>query len=77
MDECFIRDRIDELRRARGVSEARMSLDIGRTKSYIQNIRCGKSNPSLEALTDICDYFGITLGEFFDREKEIYMIFFL
>lgn len=34
MDEQFIRNRITELRVKKGVSEYRMSMDLGHSKSY-------------------------------------------
>ena len=38
MDEKYIADRITELRLRKNVSEYQMSLDLGKNKSYIQNI---------------------------------------
>ncbi len=35
-------------------------------EGYINNIEIGKSMPSLSGLIYICDYFGISLFEFFD-----------
>ena len=70
MDEAFIRNRITELRMKKNVSEYRMSLDLGHSKSYIQSISSGKSLPSLPEFLGICDYFRITPKEFFDRYEE-------
>ena len=44
----FIRKRIADLRIQKGVSEYKMSLDLGHSRSYIQNIVSGRSLPSLE-----------------------------
>jgi len=68
MHENFIRNRITELRLKKGVSEYRMSSDIGHGKSYIQSISSGRSNPSLPEFLYICEYFGITPRDFFDDE---------
>ncbi|MCL2639005.1 MAG: helix-turn-helix domain-containing protein [Oscillospiraceae bacterium] len=68
MTEEFIRERIDELRVFRGVSEYKMSLDLGRSRSYIQNISSGRCLPPLKELIQIVEYFGITLSEFFNRD---------
>lgn len=46
MDESFIRNRITQLRMQNGVSEYKMSLDMGHSKSYIQSISSGKALPS-------------------------------
>ena len=62
----FVQDRITELRLARDISEYKLSQDIGRSEGYIQSISSGKSLPSITSLYKICDYFEITLREFFD-----------
>lgn len=70
MDEAFIRSRISELRLKKGVSEYKMSTDMGHSKSYIQGITSGRSMPSLSEFLFMCDYFGITPREFFDDGLE-------
>ena len=47
MDEQFIRDRLSFLRTQKGISEYKMSLDLGHSKSYIQSISNGRALPSL------------------------------
>lgn len=66
--EKFIRNRIDELRNRKGVSEYQLSLDIGRSQGYIQSISSGRILPSMKTFLDICDYFEITPAEFFDPD---------
>lgn len=68
MDEQFIRNRITMLRTQKGVSEYKMSLELGHSKSYIQSISSGKSLPSLPEFLYICDYLGVTPMEFFDAD---------
>ena len=68
MDTTFIRDRITELRLQKGVSEYKMSMDLGHSKSYIQSISSGKSLPSLSEFLYICEYFDISPNAFFDTE---------
>lgn len=63
----FLRDRIAQLRLQKGVSEYQMSLDLGHSRGYIQNISSGKSLPSVEGLFEICDYFELTPAQFFDE----------
>lgn len=65
----FVQERITELRLARNVSEYRLSKDLGYSKGYIQSISSGKTLPSITALYEICDYFQITLREFFDDDS--------
>lgn len=50
MDEQFLRDRISQLRMKKGVSEYQMSLELGHSRGYIQNISSGKSLPSIDML---------------------------
>lgn len=61
-------ERLTELRIQKGVSSREMSLDLGQSASYVNNIENGCSLPSMNAFFIICDYFGITPSEFFDRE---------
>lgn len=68
MDTTFIRDRITELRLQKGVSEYKMSMYLGHSKSYIQSISSGKSLPSLSEFLYICEYFDISPKAFFDTE---------
>lgn len=66
MDIKFVRERITRLRMEKGVSEYQMSYDLGHSRGYINNISSGKALPSLTELFAICDYFQISLAEFFD-----------
>lgn len=68
MNEQFIRDRISVLRTKKGISEYKMSLDLGHSKSYIQSISSGKALPSLGEFLYICEYLGVTPKQFFDEE---------
>lgn len=67
MDEQFIRNRITQLRVAKGVSEYQMSYDLGHSRSYVYNISSGRALPPMREFLAICDYFGITPVEFFDN----------
>ena len=68
MDDSFVRNRITELRIKKDVSEYRMSLDLGHSKSYIQSISSGKALPSFSEFFYICEYLDVTPKEFFDTE---------
>ena len=63
--EDFIRSRITELRMARDVSEHRMSLELGKSGSYIRGVTSGAALPSLKELFNIIAYFNMTPAEFF------------
>lgn len=71
LDALFIRHRITDLRIKRGISEYKMSLDLGHSRRYIQSISSGRSLPSLPEFLYICEYLDITPSSFFDdSEKE-------
>ncbi len=63
--EDFIR-RLTELRLQKGVSARDMSLSLGQSPGYINNIENGVNLPSMATFFFICDYLGITPMEFFD-----------
>ncbi len=63
--EDFIRSRITELRMTREVSEHRMSLELGKSGSYIRSVTSGAALPSLKELFNIIAYFNMTPAEFF------------
>lgn len=67
MYETFVRDRITSLRLQRGISEYKMSYDLGHSRGYINNISSGKALPSMSEFFAICEYFNITPIEFFDQ----------
>ena len=66
MDSVFVRERITQLRLQKGVSEYKMSYDLGHSRGYINNISSGKTLPSMNEFFAICEYFEITPQEFFD-----------
>ncbi len=68
MQDSFIRDRISQLRTIKGVSEYKMSFDLGHSKTYIQSISSGRALPSMSEFMYICDYLGVTPKEFFDTD---------
>ena len=67
MKNNFIRDRITQLRMIKGVSEYRMSYDLGHSRSYVYNISSGKCLPPMDEFLAICEYFEITPAQFFSE----------
>lgn len=57
--------RLSQLRMEKGVSARDMSLSIGQSASYINNIETGVAYPSMQGLFYICEYLNITPEEFF------------
>lgn len=67
MDKTKFIRRLTELRIRKGVSARDMSLSIGQSPGYINNIENGVNLPSMAAFFYICDYLGITPKDFFDE----------
>ncbi len=63
--EAQLRQRLTELRIKKGVSEHRMSLELGKSGSYIRSITSGAALPSTRELFNIIEYLGLTPAEFF------------
>ena len=67
--EDFIK-RMVELRLKKGVSARDMSLSIGQSPGYINNIENGINYPSMSTFFYICEYLEVTPREFFDIETK-------
>lgn len=65
----LFRKRLTELRIQKDVSENRMSLDLGMSGGYIQQISSGRSLPSMKQFLAICEYLGVEPMEFFDMDN--------
>lgn len=68
MNAEFVRERITQLRLQKGISEYKMSYDLGHSRGYINNISSGKALPSMNEFFSICEYFDITPIEFFNED---------
>lgn len=66
--EEFIR-RLAQLRLQKGVSARDMSLSIGQSAGYINNIENGVNLPSMTTFFYICDYLGVSPRDFFDTQS--------
>ena len=63
----FVRERITNLRLGMGVSEYKMSYDLGHSRSYVHNISSGKCLPAMTEFFEVCEYLGVTPMQFFDE----------
>ena len=70
MTDDFIRNRITELRIKKGVSEYKMSLDLGHSGSYVKSISSGRALPPMKEFLYICEYLEISPCDFFDEGIE-------
>lgn len=62
----FISNRFAVIRIAHNISARKLSLNMGQGSEYINQIENGYRLPSLEGLYNFCDYFDISIEEFFD-----------
>lgn len=69
MEKNFIGERITSLRLNEGISEYKLSKNIGKCNNYINKVASGSITPTLDSLLAICEYFGITLAQFFQDES--------
>ena len=64
-------NRIKNIRVQYGVSAYKLAKELDVVQATISKIETGKGLPSLQLLEKFCDYFNITLTEFFvDTKKE-------
>lgn len=65
MEKTLIRERYAAVRLAHKISARKLSLELGQSTEYINQIESGKCMPSVEGLMNFCNYFGISVGELF------------
>ena len=70
MEQQEFIDRLVKLRMNKGVSARDMSLSLGQSAGYINNIENGINFPSMTVFFYICEYLGVTPSEFFDGEAQ-------
>ena len=70
MDKNFIKERINYYRTSANISARNLSFELGMSSEYINQIETGRLNPSLDFIINFCDYFKITLSEFFDEDNK-------
>ncbi len=71
MDKRIFAARIAELRMQKGVSARDMSLSLGQSSGYINNIENGKNYPSMAMFFYICEYLEVTPQQFFDTDQAV------
>jgi len=70
MEQHEFSSRLAALRISKGVSARDMSLSLGQSAGYINNIENGVNYPSMSVFFYICEYLGVTPAEFFDTQIE-------
>ena len=70
MNAGFVRERITQLRLQKGISEYKMSYDLGHSRGYVDDISSGKALPPLKEFLAICEYFELTPQQLFDEDTK-------
>ena len=61
-----MKNRLEELRKARGIKQEELAEAVGATRQTITSIETGKYIASLPLAYKIAHYFGLTIEEVFD-----------
>ncbi len=69
VDKNDFAKRLADLRTEKGVSARDMSLSLGQSAGYINNIENGVNLPSMTVFFYICEYLCITPKDFFDTDN--------
>lgn len=67
MDKEFIKERVATIRNSKNISARSLSLNLGMSSEYVNQVENGRLMPSLDFIMNFCDYFNISVGEFFDE----------
>lgn len=71
MYEEYVRTKIAELRVEKGISNRKMSFELGHSDCYVKHIITGRKQPSMGELFNIIEYFGLTPSQFFADDQEL------
>lgn len=66
MDKNYIKERINYIRTKNNISARNLSLELGMSSEYINQLETGRLNPSIDFIINFCDYFKMPISEFFD-----------
>lgn len=71
-----IQNRIRELREMNNMTAQELSFELGFGSTYISKLESSDNFPSIPTLLKICDYYKISLGDFFkdDLSKEDFLV---
>ena len=64
-----MKNRVEELRKERGISQYEFARNIRVSRQTVSSIETGKYNPSLELAFVIAEYFGKPIEEIFLWER--------
>ena len=59
--------RLKELRKAKGISQLKLALDLNTTQNTISRYETGEREPSINELIKIADYFNVSIDYLLER----------
>ena len=62
----YMYEKYVELRDKKGVTDYRVSVDTGITKSTFADWKSGRSKPKMDKLSTLADYFGVSIEYFLE-----------
>ena len=65
-------NRVEELRRQRGLSQEAFAKAIRVSRQTVSSIEHGRYNPSLDLAFTISDFFGLPVEEIFLHERSVF-----
>ena len=65
-----MKNRIEEIRKERGILQEQMAKDLGVSRQTISSLERGRYNPSIFLAHSIAVYFGMMIEEVFVFEEE-------
>lgn len=65
-----MKNRIEELRKARGISQAEFAKLMKVSRQTISSLENGRYNPSIELAYRVAHWFGLTIEDVFIFEEE-------
>lgn len=62
--------RLKEIRKAKGISQVRMAIDLCTSQNTISRYETGEREPGLSELVKIADYFNVSIDYMLERTDD-------
>ena len=62
--------RLKELRKAKGISQLKLAMDLNMNQNTISRYETGEREPGINELIRIADYFNVTIDYLLEREDK-------
>ena len=65
--------RLKELRKAKGISQLKLAIDLNTNQNTISRYETGEREPGINELIKIADYFQVSIDYLLERTENPYM----